>query len=87
MLGLEAGKGKAVQQLKQAFRSSEPITTVGLGDSPNDLSMLEAVDIPIVIPGLKGPHPQLADRGWAIAPETGCRGWAIAMETLVLKER
>lgn len=79
LLGLKAGKGKAVQTLKAAFRTTERITTVGLGDSPNDLSMLEAVDMPIVIPGVNGPHPQLAVQGWTVAPEPGCRGWAAAM--------
>ena len=85
MLGLNAGKGKAVTQLKAAFNTSESITTIGLGDSPNDLSMLEAVDIPIVIPGVNGPHPQLAQKGWTIAPQPGCRGWSLAVESILSK--
>ncbi|MEM9137610.1 MAG: HAD-IIB family hydrolase [Cyanobacteria bacterium P01_F01_bin.42] len=83
MLGVEAGKGKAVHRLRSAFRTAESVTTIGLGDSPNDLSMLEAVDVPIVIPGVNGPHPQLANRGWTIAPTTGCQGWAAAMESVI----
>ena len=79
MLGLQAGKGQAVQTIKAAYRTEEPIITVGLGDSPNDLSMLSAVDIPIVVPGKKGPHPQLADHGWTLAPDMGAQGWAKAM--------
>lgn len=59
---------------------SRPLT-LGLGNSPNDLEMLQAVDQAIVIPGETGPHPDLADRGWMVAPEPGCRGWAIALST------
>lgn len=86
LLGVGAGKGNAVKTLKAAFRIADNITTVGLGDSPNDLSMLEAVDIPIVIPGKHGPHRQLAERGWTIAPERGCRGWAAVMEMVAQQQ-
>ena len=56
------------------------ITTLGLGDSPNDLSMLESVDIAIVIPGVQGPHqdliPHIEKHGWRVAPQPGSKGWA-----------
>lgn len=56
------------------------ITTLGLGDSPNDLSMLESVDIAVVIPGVRGPHPDLIPHiekhGWRVAPMPGSKGWA-----------
>lgn len=82
LIGLGAGKGKAVQLLVQCYQAKHPqipIITVGLGNSPNDLAMLEVVDIPIVIPGAKGPHPGLAHQGWQIAPAPGSRGWAMAL--------
>lgn len=85
LIGPQAGKGRAVQQIVMAYQRAHPdvaLITVGLGNSPNDLDLLEQVDHPIVIPGTKGPHPQLADRGWSIAPEPGCQGWAKAMETV-----
>lgn len=85
LIGSGAGKGKAVQQLVDAYQRSQPdipVTTIGLGNSPNDLAMLEVVDIPVVIPGLKGPHPQLANRGWRIADVPGCQGWACAIADL-----
>lgn len=85
LIGPGAGKGKAVQQLVDAYQRSQPdvpIKTIGLGNSPNDLAMLEVVDIPVVIPGLKGAHPQLANRGWYIADAPGCQGWASAIAHL-----
>lgn len=80
LIGVGAGKGKAVKLLVQCYQAPQlPIKTVGLGNSPNDLAMLAVVDIPIVIPGAKGPHPELAHQGWQIAPAPGAQGWAMAM--------
>ena len=79
LIGIHAGKGHAVHQIIAAYQSVHrhyTILTIGLGNSPNDLEMLEAVDQAIVIPGESGPHVALCDRGWAIAPYPGCRGWA-----------
>jgi mannosyl-3-phosphoglycerate phosphatase len=82
LLGAGAGKGRAVQLLCQCYAAKHPQTpliTVGLGNSPNDLTLLEVVDIPIIIPGSQGPHPDLVDRGWQVAPAAGAKGWALAM--------
>ncbi len=82
LIGQNAGKGRAVRQVIAAYQSIHPhdtVHTIGLGNSPNDLEMLEVVDQAIVIPGRSGPHPELCDRGWAIAPLTGCRGWAASV--------
>lgn len=81
LLGAEAGKGKAVKWLMSNYvaensPSDEKIVTIGLGNSPNDIEMLEAVDIAIVIPSRKGVHPGLANRGWQVAPFLGSAGWA-----------
>ncbi len=43
-------KGKAVRILTDIYRSKKPgIKTIGLGDSYNDIPMLENVDIPVLI--------------------------------------
>jgi mannosyl-3-phosphoglycerate phosphatase len=45
-------KGAAVQRLAAWFRRAAPgeiLVTVGLGDSPNDIPLLRAVDSPIVV--------------------------------------
>ncbi len=85
LIGAGSGKGKAVKQLVQLYQATlgpTKLVTVGLGNSPNDLDMLEAVDIPVVVPGKKGPHPGLADRGWRIAPAAGSEGWAQAVQDI-----
>lgn len=86
LIGPDAGKGKAVQQLVQLYQTiwppEETIVTIGLGNSPNDLDMLHHVDHPIVLPGVNGPHPQLADHGWDIAPAMAPQGWADAVTAI-----
>ena len=83
LIGPDAGKGNAVKQLVTLYQSilppEETIVTIGLGNSPNDLDMLENVDHPIVLPGIKGPHPQLDNRGWNIAPTPAPQGWVEAV--------
>jgi mannosyl-3-phosphoglycerate phosphatase len=82
-----AGKGVAVRQLVAHYRTTLPagetVTTVGLGNSPNDLAMLENVDQPIVLPGKSGPHAKLSDRGWTIAPAPAPEGWAMAVQQVL----
>ncbi|MBE9030086.1 HAD-IIB family hydrolase [filamentous cyanobacterium LEGE 11480] len=91
LLGAGASKGEAVNLIKQAWCEANPdrvgdVLTLGLGDSPNDISMLDAVDIPIVVPGVNGAHPELRGRaGYQIAPAMGCQGWAAAV-TKVMQE-
>lgn len=78
----DAGKGKAAKWLEKQYlikSSVEKVITVGLGNSPNDLDMLEVVDYPIIIPGKNGPHPGLVGRGWEVARSPGSEGWAIAV--------
>ncbi len=89
LIGAGAGKGNAVQWLVDSYQSAQShtqITTLGLGNSPNDLEMLEAVDIPIIVPGNKGIHPGLSGKGWQVAPAPGSQGWAEAVRGVVLGE-
>ncbi|MGJ3249332.1 MAG: HAD-IIB family hydrolase [Elainellaceae cyanobacterium] len=82
LIGKQAGKGTASRLLIQAYQTANPgrsLTTIGLGNSPNDRDMLEVVDIPIVVPGHNGPHPGLVGSGWQVAPAVGSQGWAIAV--------
>lgn len=86
LIGKYAGKGKAVKWLTQQYQRCYPtakIQTVGLGNSPNDLAMLESVDIPIVIPGKNGPHPRLANLGWLVATASGSQGWGNEVISIV----
>ena len=83
LIGPEAGKGNAVKRLVSLYQETLPpaetIVTIGLGNSPNDLDMLEHVDHPIVLPGEHGPHPQLGNQGWKIAPSPAPQGWVEAL--------
>jgi mannosyl-3-phosphoglycerate phosphatase len=86
LIGGGAGKGKAVQWLVQQYQRCHPdttIQTIGLGNSPNDLAMLESVDIPIVIPGKNGPHPRLAHLGWRVATAPGSQGWGNEVKSMI----
>ncbi len=81
-----AGKRKAVSWLVKQYQVTHPetqITTIGLGDSPNDLDMLEVVDLPIIIPGKKRTHQQLMKRGWRVAPFPAPEGWIAALEDVL----
>lgn len=53
VMGVDAGKGQAVQWLAARYQQwqDKPVVSIGLGDGPNDLSMLEAVDYAVVIKG------------------------------------
>ncbi|MGB0562316.1 MAG: HAD-IIB family hydrolase [Spirulinaceae cyanobacterium] len=89
LIGARSGKGRAVQLLVAAYQQAHPeaeIFTVGLGNSPNDLAMLEVVNLPIVLPGSDGPHPGLQGRGWQVAPAPAPEGWAQVMRELLLIE-
>ena len=79
-----SGKGNAVDWLLKNYqKTSEKIITIGLGNSPNDISLLKSVDIPIVIPGKKGIHSGLKHYNWRVAPTSGCEGWNLVIRQVV----
>ena len=75
-------KGRAVEVLKQHLQQPD-VAVLGLGDSPNDLPMLEAVDQAVVVPGAQGPHPvfqeAIASGHFQLAPAPHGEGWALAV--------
>ncbi|MFZ5572811.1 MAG: HAD-IIB family hydrolase [Thermodesulfobacteriota bacterium] len=70
-------KGRATKLVAGIFSAKwgVPVRTVGLGDSPNDYSMLEQVDIPVLIPNRFGRHEDFVLRDLVRAPFPGSRGW------------
>lgn len=70
-------KGKAVSILSGLYRSQyDAIVTVGIGDSPNDIPMLEAVDIPVLVQKADGTYDPGIDRPEiAKARGIGPKGW------------
>jgi mannosyl-3-phosphoglycerate phosphatase len=86
LIGADAGKGEAVRKLLDSYQKTlgdRPILSIGLGNSPNDLPMLAAVDLAIVLPGKKGIHPGLRGRGWQIAPFPAPEGWAEVLREIL----
>lgn len=71
-------KGKAVEILKELFENQFfLISTVGIGDSLNDLPMLSAVDRPIFLKeeGSPLPEPLRSNRNLTIVNGTGPKAW------------
>lgn len=86
IVGIRAGKGEALRVLMDLLRERFPETrwrTIGLGNSPNDVELLEFTDHSVVIPGPAGPHPELDRGGWIVAPAPGPEGWAQAIRDLL----
>lgn len=70
-------KGRAVTVLKGLFRRRySEIRTIAIGDSPNDIPMLEQVDIPIVVKRADGTYdPKIAVHRLCMADGIGPAGW------------
>ncbi|WP_047606835.1 mannosyl-3-phosphoglycerate phosphatase-related protein [Rahnella aquatilis] len=81
VMGAGAGKGQAVQWLSERYQQKrgQPVLSIGLGDGPNDLLMLEAVNYAVVIKG-HHEHEMLLHRDDEAhvfrTDEFGPRGWS-----------
>jgi predicted mannosyl-3-phosphoglycerate phosphatase (HAD superfamily) len=78
-------KGKATKILIHLFQKKlGHLKTVGIGDSPNDLSMLLAVDIPVLIQGTEGGWEELDVQNLRHVEGIGPEGWARAVEGIIV---
>ena len=79
-------KGKAVNKLKD-YLDKPNIKIIALGDSQNDLPLLESADISIVIPGKHGPNKYLIDGinsgDFILANEPHALGWANSLKNII----
>ena len=86
LLSVNSDKGKAINKLIK-FSENSTVKIIGLGDSPNDLPLLEAVDYRIVIPGINGPNltllNQLGKRDYITAKEPNGYGWEKEVTKLI----
>ncbi len=84
LIGADQGKGTAVLAVRGAFADAwgDDVQTIGLGDGPNDVPMLEAVDYPIVVPAPGRAPPAVDHPRVQFAPGPGPEGWSAALETL-----
>ena len=82
----DCSKGKAMRWLAEQYSKSfaMPVVTVAIGDSQNDVSMLELADVAIVIPSPSQPLPQLnKSQGVYVASHSGPTGWAETVSTVL----
>ena len=82
-------KGMAVRRLAAWFRRAEggSLRTVGLGDSPNDIPMLRAVDVPVLVArpgGRYDPETSAAVPTARRADGIGPEGWNRTVLRLLL---
>jgi mannosyl-3-phosphoglycerate phosphatase len=70
-------KGLAVQILTSLYRRTRrPLHTLGIGDSPNDFSMLRRVDFPYLVSGPNGRYQGgYRGEGFLKAGAVGPEGW------------
>lgn len=79
-------KGRAVtyvQRLFEAKYAPNQILSIGLGDSPNDIPMLETVDIAIVIKSGRTSEMQLKNTNTVFSQLEGPAGWNAEMLRLL----
>ena len=81
----DSDKGKAVSILEDLYRKAfGEIVTIGLGDSPNDIPMLERVDYPVIVQKPSGEYDQRIQIPNLIKTEgAGPEGWNNAILSLV----
>ena len=86
LLSSESNKGQAVEKLKD-FLHNKDVKVIALGDSQNDLPLLEYADISIVIPGENGPNKYLQngiDNGsFILANAPHAEGWSNSVEEVI----
>lgn len=78
----EVDKGRAARFLVERFTELHGVTplTLGLGDGPNDVPLLEGVDRAVLIRAAHGHPPAIRDGHVYRTRETGPRGWAEGLD-------
>lgn len=83
-------KGKAVTILSAIYRrqfAADEVKTIGLGDSQNDLPMLQAVDIPLLVQKPGGQHDaSITDAKINKVKGIGPVGWNLAILDILSSE-
>ena len=83
VLDQRGGKGSALTWLIDQYRQREGRrpTTIGIGDSPNDVTMLDVADYAVIVKGyskqpvvVKNDNPQRVYHTQAYGPEGWCEG-------------
>jgi len=84
----ECDKGIALLWLTNIYQNQEPkkeFTTLALGDSGNDIAMLESADYAVLIRSPVHELPNLRrDKGLFVATSTGPKGWSEGIINTIL---
>ncbi len=87
----QTDKADAMKRLLAAYQTQWPtrsIKSIALGDSPNDLGMLRAADVAVVIPARHDRPMELPDHPCVLRPTlSGPAGWDVAMTTILNEHR
>lgn len=81
-------KSTAIQNIVDRYHAQDPdctMVSIGLGDSPNDLAMLETVDIPVVIKSARSNEMQLRNPNAIFSVAEGPQGWNEAILNILKK--
>lgn len=82
----QADKEQAMAKVTTAFAERNPkdrIVSVALGDGPNDLAMIEAADIGVIMPNPNGVTISSSKSHIRTAPIPGPKGWDIAIREII----
>ncbi len=86
LIGKGQDKGKAVSLTIDIFRKNswKKAKTVGIGDSKNDIPMLKAVDIPVLIMKENGSYETISLPNLIKSKYPGSKGWNQVVLSLIL---
>jgi len=83
----QVNKGDAIRYITEKYRQAEPLSewiTIGLGDSLNDLPMLEQVNYPVLIHNPAGNRPDVSHlTGLTETELSGPQGWNQAVLSIL----
>ena len=86
LLSKDSHKGLAVEKLK-TFLDSKDVIIIALGDSQNDLPLLDIGDISIVVPSSNGANPSLQEgisKGkFMLANDIHAKGWSNSIRSII----
>jgi mannosyl-3-phosphoglycerate phosphatase len=77
LIGIRQDKGAAARITASIFskNAGRRLVSIGLGDSANDIPMLQSVDIPVLIPRPNGLYLKVSLPNLRKASQPGSRGW------------
>ncbi|MEX0738813.1 MAG: HAD-IIB family hydrolase [Pseudohongiella sp.] len=81
----DTDKGRALTAVQAVYaQNAKDVVSIALGDSDNDIAMLQASDFPVLIRSPAHALPELnTNKPVIISDETGPTGWASSIKTLL----